>query len=53
MILVQLVQETAVVSSVTLKMRTEYQMSASTSVTSRENGAVHMMVIDEPLLVQL
>ena len=32
-------------------MRTEYQISGSTSVTSRENGALHEMVIDEALLI--
>ena len=38
-------------SSVTFKMKTEYQISGSTSVTSRENGAVHEMVMDESLMV--
>ena len=31
-------------------MRTEYQISGSTPVTSRENGALHDTVIDEVLL---
>ena len=32
-------------------MRTEYRISGSTSVTFRENGAVHEMVMDETLLL--
>ena len=34
-------------------MRTVYQISGSTSVTSRENGAVQEMVIESVLLVVL
>ena len=48
----QSVQGTAVgfSSSVTLWMRTEYQISGSTPVTSRENGALHDTLMDEALL---
>ncbi|CAI8013979.1 hypothetical protein GBAR_LOCUS8792, partial [Geodia barretti] len=34
-------------------MRTEYQISGSTPVTSRENGALHEMVTELALLVAL
>ncbi|CAI8007702.1 hypothetical protein GBAR_LOCUS5343, partial [Geodia barretti] len=34
-------------------MRTEYQISESTPVTSRENGALHEMVTELALLVSL
>ena len=34
-------------------MRTEYQISGSTPVTSRENGALHEMVTVPALLVAL
>ncbi|CAI8033361.1 hypothetical protein GBAR_LOCUS18820, partial [Geodia barretti] len=34
-------------------MRTEYQISGSTPVTSRENGALHEMVTESALLVAL
>ena len=34
-------------------MRTKYQISGSTPVTSRENGAVHEMVTELALLVTI
>ena len=34
-------------------MRTEYQISGSTPVTSRENGALHKMVTELALLVTI
>ncbi|CAI8008563.1 hypothetical protein GBAR_LOCUS5863 [Geodia barretti] len=34
-------------------MRTEYQISGSTPVTSRENGALHEMVTELALLITL
>ena len=34
-------------------MRTEYQISGSTPVTSRENGALHEMVTELALLVTI
>ena len=48
--LVQSVQLMAVGRSlsVTLWMRTEYHMSGSTSVTSREKGAIHKILTEVP-----
>ena len=39
--------------SVTFRMMTEYKMSGSTSVTSRDHGAVHQMITEIPFLREL